>query len=88
MVKKSGANLGEGRALDVLDSSEFLGKFFSHLEGERLLLVLGQLLDRGGVVAQVDLERQEGRQVGGGVWVIETLGIEISVYTEMENWVR
>ena len=50
------SDLGESRALDVFDGAEFFGQLFAHLEGEWLLLVLGQLLDCGGVVAEIDLE--------------------------------
>ena len=50
------SDLGESRALDVFDGAEFFGQLFAHLKGEWLLLVLGQLLDCGGVVAEIDLE--------------------------------
>ena len=47
--------LSEGRALDVFDCAKFLGQLFSHFQGQRLLLVLGQLLDGGRIVSQIDL---------------------------------
>ncbi len=42
--------LGKGRALNVFDRPEFLGKFFSRFQREGLLFVLGQLLDGGRVI--------------------------------------
>ena len=57
------ALLGEGRTLDVLDGLELARQLLALVDGDDALLVLGQLLDGGGVVAQVDLraDQQEGR---------------------------
>ena len=50
--------LSECRALDVFDCAQFLGQLLAHFQGQRLLFVLRQLLDGGGVVAQVNLKRR------------------------------
>ncbi len=64
--------LREGRALDVLYGPELLRQLLSDLQGERLLLVLGQLLYGGCVVPQVDLSPDQ--QEGGLLAVVGDLG--------------
>lgn len=60
-----GSHLRQGRALDVLHCLQVPGQLLGRLRGDGLLFVLGQLLHRGGVIAQVDLSaHQQERGLG------------------------
>ena len=54
--------LSESGTFHVLDGPELPGQPVPHVEAQRPLLVLGQLLHGGGVVSQIDLgsHQQEG----------------------------
>lgn len=59
---REGSYLRESRALHVFYRLEIASQLFCGLGCDRLLFVLGELLDGGGIVAQVDLRahQQEG----------------------------
>jgi hypothetical protein len=65
MKLKNVTYLRKGGALDILDGLELFGELLADVERHGFLLVLGQLLDHGRIVAQVDLRshQQEGRLV-------------------------
>ena len=52
-------NLCKSGALNIFDSFEISGKFLACFHAHRLLLVLGEFLDGGGVVAQINLGSDE-----------------------------
>lgn len=81
-----GAYLRQGGALHVFDGLQVAGQLLGRLRGDGLLLVLGQLLDGGGVVPQVDLcPHQQER----GLWtVVSDFGYPLGRKEEgrSQNW--
>ena len=63
---------GEGGALHVLDGPHLPGQTVAHVQAERLLVVLGQLLHGGGVVSEIYLgsHQEEGSLLAmvGDLW--------------------
>lgn len=60
-------HLREGGALHVFDCFEVSGQLLGRLRGDGLLLVLGQLLDSGGVVPQINLRSHQQER---GLWTV------------------